>query len=119
MYTSDITDEITSFRTFIRQKKYFQQTTLTTLSNKHTDSKLLQFSEHAQQNKYLHYSHITTNKLSDKYILQEHRQKHFDKAKTKANIILHIQTHCLKNGKKIKTLKKSVLLEFVREIEEL
>lgn len=76
MYTSDITDEITSFRAFIRQKQYFQLTTLTTLSNKPTDSKLFQFSEHAQQNTYLHYSHITTHKLL-------YRQIHSTGAQTK------------------------------------
>lgn len=99
MYTSDITDKITSFRTLIRQKQHFKQTTLTTLSNKPTDSKLLQFSEHAQQNKDIHYSHITTHKLSSRqkltpiFILEEHRQKHSDIAnKTKADFILHIQT---------------------------
>lgn len=83
MYTSDITDEITSFRTFIRQKKYFQQTTLTTLSNKHTDSKLLQFSEHAQQNKvYITHTLQPTNfqtkifyRSTDKSILTKQKQK--------------------------------------------
>lgn len=91
MYTSDIADEITSFRAFIRQKQYFQQTALTTHSNKPTDSKLLQFSEHAQQNKYLHYLHIITHNFhTDKFILQEHRQKHFDIAKNKRK---HYFTH--------------------------
>lgn len=129
MYTSDITEEIKSFRTFIRQKQYFQQTTFTTLSTKPTDSKLLQFSEHAQQNKDLHYSHITTHKLSSRqkltpiFILREHRQKHSDimiANKKKADIILHIQTRLkdmdsntlFEKWKKIKTMKKSVLLEF-------
>lgn len=127
------TYEITSFRTLIRQKQYFQQTTLTTLSNKPTNSKLFQYSEHAQQIKYLHCSHITTNKLSPRqkrtpiFILQN-RQKHSDIAnKTKADIILNIQTQLndmdlntlFEKLEKIKTVKKSVLLVFVREIYEL
>lgn len=49
-------------------------------SYKPTDSKLLQVTENAQQIKDLHYSHITTHKLSSRhkhtpiFILKEHRQ---------------------------------------------
>lgn len=80
-YTYDITEEITAYRHIIRDRKYLQQQSLTTLSNKPLDSKILQFAEHAQQNKDSHYTHVATHKLSTRikhtpiFIFEEHRQK--------------------------------------------
>ncbi|XP_061166701.1 uncharacterized protein LOC133181816 isoform X2 [Saccostrea echinata] len=133
-YTYDLTEEIASFRKIIRKSGYFQQTTLTTLSNKPTDSALSQFSTQCTHNKQLHYTHITTNKLSSRqkytpiFILQEHRHKHTDISnKTKTEIISHIQTLIddlgsdvlNKKWTKIKKSKKATILQFLKEINEI
>ena len=96
-YTYDITEEITAFRHIIRDLKYLQHHSLTTLSNKPLDSNILHFPEHAQNNKESHYTHITTNKLSSRlkhtpiFIFYEQREKHMNIAnKTKAEISTHI-----------------------------
>ncbi|XP_062590246.1 uncharacterized protein LOC134251841 [Saccostrea cucullata] len=98
-YAYDITEEITAFRQIIRESKYLQKQSLTTLSNKPLDSAFLHFSEHAQENKDSHYTHIQTHPLSSRlkhtpiFIFQEHREKHTNIAnKTKAEISTHIET---------------------------
>ena len=62
-YAYHITEEISSFRQSIRHSNYIQKSTLTTLSNKHTDTELLQFSTQAQHNKH----HITVTSLFTNY----------------------------------------------------
>lgn len=57
-YTYDISEEITAYRLIIRDRKYLQQQSLATLSNKPLDSNILEFAEHAQQNKDSHYTRI-------------------------------------------------------------
>lgn len=133
-YTYDITEEITAYRHIIRDRKYLQQQTLTTLSNKPLDSKILQFAEHAQQNKESHYTHVATHKLSTRikhtpiFIFEEHRQKYTNISnKTKSEICTHIQTQLehMKSDtlnhkwKKLKTAKKAVWLEFLKELNEM
>ena len=49
-YTYDITEEISSFRRIIRHRYCLQQSTITTLSKKPTDTELFQFSTQAQHN---------------------------------------------------------------------
>lgn len=54
-YTYDITEEITAFRHIIRDLKYLQHHSLTTLSNKPLDSYILHFSEHKiTRNRIIH-----------------------------------------------------------------
>lgn len=80
-YTYDISEEITAYRLIIRDRKYLQQQSLVTLSNKPLDSYILEFAEHAQQNKDSHYTHVATHKLSTRikhtpiFIFEEHKQK--------------------------------------------
>ncbi|XP_062590244.1 uncharacterized protein LOC134251839 [Saccostrea cucullata] len=133
-YAYDISEEISAFRHIIRERKYLQKQSLTTLSNKPLDSAFLHFAEHAQENKDSHYTHIQTHALSSRlkhtpiFIFQEHREKHTNIAnKTKAEISTHIETqldtlksHTLsQKWKKVKNLKKSVLLEFLKELNEI
>lgn len=133
-YTYDITEEITASRHIMRDSKYFQQQSLTTLSNKPLDCNILQFAEPAQQNKDLHYTHVATHKLSSRikhtpiFIFEEHRQKHTKISnKTIAEIcsyrqtqLEHMKSETLnKKWKKLKTAKKAVLLKFLKELNEM
>lgn len=62
-YTYDISEEITAYRLIIWDRKYLQQQSLVTLSNKPLDSYILEFAEHAQQNKDSHYTRIRIHSI--------------------------------------------------------
>ena len=77
-----------------------------------------------------HYTHLTTNKLSSRqkhtpiFIFNEHREKHTNIAnKTNTHIqaqLDNLQSETLDNKwKKVKVMKKFVILDFLRELNEI
>jgi hypothetical protein len=134
MYSYNINEEIHSFRHIIRQRNFLPSHTLTTLSNTPLDSSFTEFSQHAKQNKDMHFQHIATHPLSSRkkytpiFILESHRKKFEDIAtKPKSEIIAVVESklHSLQISTfdqrwiRIKKKKKTEILDFLKEISDI